>query len=627
MNKWVLILIILIFILVPVGIAIWYWYEQAGPAPAPQPGGLRQPCNPDATPNCLTGLVCSGGTPTTLGICLANTGGTCRETPDCVPSNTCISGVCVAQTAGGLNQPCRPTSIGGILDATSTPCDTGLVCVNNICKAQNGSPCENNPDCVSLNCNQGICDASPTTALGNACGGDTECPSNLVCSGGYCQYPQYLTGMDGSFCQPLGITGPNCSGNNLCRNNVCIPTNSQFNGACDANHPCVGATVCNAPSGLCLYPSPGGVVNSCSTTNNCDVGSCVTGICRGGAYFPCAGNATCSQTPSTFASCGRSFCFTTKTGDTGFVSCENYRDSVGSIFLNSSLSVPIPKIFAEDTNSFIHRYVFHVSNQVLSLVIGSSVLPQMYITWNLNIPAGNNSPLGASIVNINTFTSSDGNTHQIIDFSGKSMSTLVGLYTTRSNNTILNNRVTSWTYAWQDSLSEFVGTQTLLPPIRVGGVDYNPLEIDVSNNGTIVVSATPPLGNAITLLLLPQATDWIIALPNVQSIQTKPRFFSNIDFAYVSGNSVYLTGSLDGLSYTAPNPIIDYSLTQNLPLVFFIGLIQGPTPTSIPNLYQGLFGYSGAMINPRQGWTTSNGRVAFQNQNPTWSSSTHCEVF
>ena len=110
----------------------------------------------EASANCASGRVCSGGTvgttPTTSGTCLIPSGTACSGTSD----TSCASGYCSGTTC--TNPPGTP-NLAHNADCSGTAsglCTAGQQCTASVCKTSLGGSCSGNADCASNNCSNGL---------------------------------------------------------------------------------------------------------------------------------------------------------------------------------------------------------------------------------------------------------------------------------------------------------------------------------------------------------------------------------------------------------------------------------------------------------------------------------------
>ena len=190
--------------------------------------------------NCSNGLICD---PIDF-LCKYAEGMTCLSN-QCGPNLMC-SGKCVP-----LN-----TNLGEVGDFC--PCNSGYECNSDIqnpnsgydyCYIAGGYNCNNNQDCISQFCNNGIC--AYQSGTGYQCGG------NKFCISGNCSE---LGDTNISYCQPIGITSgytlSNCSqfneclGENLyCIDGICTPVNQGLLAPCNNTFLCNPNYICMSPTG------------------------------------------------------------------------------------------------------------------------------------------------------------------------------------------------------------------------------------------------------------------------------------------------------------------------------------------------------------------------------------------
>lgn len=146
-----------------------------------QTGAFLSPCT--SVP-CAVGLVCDAASNT----CLRAPGDACVSAFDCADGATC-AGVCVASTAGMLDDPC--------------PCTAGYLCVAaqglQNCKVAPGFSCGAPGDCANGYCVNGFCASGyPDGTLGCTVGGE--------CASGSCVSGACSNGV------PYGVAGAPCGG-------------------------------------------------------------------------------------------------------------------------------------------------------------------------------------------------------------------------------------------------------------------------------------------------------------------------------------------------------------------------------------------------------------------------------
>ncbi|MCC6622502.1 MAG: hypothetical protein IT385_14655 [Deltaproteobacteria bacterium] len=256
-------------------------------------GGSNEPCGPGEACDAPLGCVSDRCTATGGDGEPCNPGGTC-DTGDLACNGT----LCVP--AGGESELCR---------ATATPCDAGLVCVNqagSVCAGVAGNRCCHSSGAVGEPCNvDGSCDAVTSVCKTSAslswslecvlgqgplapcdtdhpCQGDHFCaPGDAVCGPGVtcCQARRPVGGPcdgDGGRCLP----GLACASQNLmpCPDGLaycCVEAGAQDeacrypDNACDAGLGCL--------LGRCR---PGGDVGQPCVGGVCDTGACLQGMCR-----------------------------------------------------------------------------------------------------------------------------------------------------------------------------------------------------------------------------------------------------------------------------------------------------------------------------------------------------------
>ena len=160
-------------------------------------GGLRSSC--DNSGMCVDSMFCY------LGRCRSpfSIGTPCEDNFYCVSSASCIHGFCFPRSSkGGIcdvddsadcvgDLDCGGDGTCGSVGATCVSdlnnlCKTGLVCAGGVCseKVENGGVCEQDGDCVSVNCENGECTAD--TSVGDPCHSTEQCLGDVECSNNIC---------------------------------------------------------------------------------------------------------------------------------------------------------------------------------------------------------------------------------------------------------------------------------------------------------------------------------------------------------------------------------------------------------------------------------------------------------
>lgn len=244
---------------------------------------------PDCAP-CQFGDGCLVGTDCESGVCGADMtcdknplGAPCADANDC-QSDECFDGVCCATTCFG---PCNRCDTAGMegqcvdLPAGSNPnnaCSGTEVCDGDGgCAEPDGKGCGNDGDCVSGNCEQGVCCATACTADCKSCnvagsegtcsnvpaGQDpgNDCPGATICDGaGMC-----MKAPIGAMCAAAAECTSDFCVDGRCCNEVCDGTCEACNlagalGTCtpvadgqDPDGECPGTQVCDG-AGMCKMP-------------------------------------------------------------------------------------------------------------------------------------------------------------------------------------------------------------------------------------------------------------------------------------------------------------------------------------------------------------------------------------
>jgi hypothetical protein len=269
----------------------------------------------DCTTNaCADGYCCD--TPCTGGCDRCDvTGnlGTCKILPG---GN---AGSCFPYVCDGVSAIC-PTSC-----TTSANCVTGYSCVGSTClqKLAQGSPCANDPDCLSNFCVDGYCCDSACAGGCDACSTALGATTNGTCSTASLGDPgnpgcgAYVCNGVSTQC-PTGCgTDANCTSGYACIGGVCIGK-GPLGAACAVAAECVSNfcvdSVCcaGACTGQCAACNAAGSVGTCAPVTGPPVGgraACATdgtscgGMCDGANMAGCAypgssttcGTATCSN--------------------------------------------------------------------------------------------------------------------------------------------------------------------------------------------------------------------------------------------------------------------------------------------------------------------------------------------
>jgi len=231
----------------------------------------------DVDHKCAAGLVCE----TT---CKKGIGQSCTSLSDCVSTAT----TCTINSSG--QNVCKTGPVGGLDE--NCPCDSGLLCnTDGLCKRQVGSSCTADSDCITNQCNDGVCGHG--SGLGEQCQTTADCDLELQCSNGICQEDGVETGEQGSYCNSTC----QCNGNLTCIDNRCAVTTQGLGDPCGNGLLCSPELICSSTStrrcydGICVYPEN----NSCSCRIACPLDSkCVCGKCLGLANAPCSLSSQCA---------------------------------------------------------------------------------------------------------------------------------------------------------------------------------------------------------------------------------------------------------------------------------------------------------------------------------------------
>lgn len=520
---------------------------------------------------------CSSGTPT-CGSGLTCSNNICKRSngQQCTQDADCVSGSTCP------NKTCV-ASTGGLnepcgITGNTGGCNTGLQCLSGYCKAITGQPCTKPGDCISGLCPNGFCSAGSTGTgtLGQVCSASTPCIAGLSCSSGYCQFSQTPTGSPYSYCQ---ASGPQCSGSTLCRSNVCLPTNQTFGSACSSTNPCQAPTECNLSPGLCLYRPNG----TCGTASQCPSGfSCPGGQCAGPSGTACYSGTQCLSGVCTNQT----------------ILVINGQPSVLPVGVT-----PQRLILASQMTG---RVVFQ-ANGLYQYINGWTLLPGSQ-TW-----------------------SSGSTTYTLVDAASDKVSKIVAIYQMSGG-----QGTAIFSLLGDLNLTRIpIGTPT--GQVMVGGVQYDPKEIDINGNGDIVMTAVPhatPSAQPVILVLPSGASSATIVTGLVTGTPMKPRYYQSPitgvigsqEFAYQVGSGIYLAGSLSGFNYLAPSgsTILDYDVAAVYPMVTVIANIAATTS----QLYRGIIGYGGsALINPIPGYITGITTVGLLLNDPfqiMYTSSGYC---
>ena len=206
--------------------------------------------------NLCTGTICSGG---------------CSATSPCATTQFCnASGICVAKKAQAAT--CQ----------TAAECTTGF-CVDGVCC---DVACAGQCEACAETGKVGTCSAvsaaprgARTACMGTTCRG--ACDGTLRTA---CAYPgSAVVCVPASCASAMGTTVSVCNGSGgctnstttACRANQCL-NNTTCLTTCSATQPCTGVAFCDA-NGVCQPKKAQGA--TCGQTAECNVGSCVDGVC------------------------------------------------------------------------------------------------------------------------------------------------------------------------------------------------------------------------------------------------------------------------------------------------------------------------------------------------------------
>jgi hypothetical protein len=181
---------------------------------------------------------CAGGTTCdATGACRKVLGQTCARSSECA-SGSCVDGVCCGSAACGACQSCaRPgaegtcTIVPKFTDDADSGCADEKTCDGlGACRFKNGTPCDDDAQCTSLHCVDGVC-------------------CNQACSGTCFS------------CNQAGSAG------------TCLPLDGADDKSADVT--CTGSSVCTAPAGAppaCKVKDG----EACTSDADCLGGSCIT---------------------------------------------------------------------------------------------------------------------------------------------------------------------------------------------------------------------------------------------------------------------------------------------------------------------------------------------------------------
>ena len=204
---------------------------------------------------CLDRL--GSGTPSECGWCTDNTGAICVTVDGAL--GRCCGGSC--GTTMIFNGACE----------TDCQCESGHSCKDpGVCKRATGTSCDDDEQCTSDCCADGMCLGSQTVALGDVCSGTCQCEGGLTCAAGLCR-----SGL-GRACTFTTDCASGC-----CANARCVPNDSVVSGdmcretcECGTGHSCVKEFITDE-SGLCLATTGG----TCSLDKDCATSCCAAAMC------------------------------------------------------------------------------------------------------------------------------------------------------------------------------------------------------------------------------------------------------------------------------------------------------------------------------------------------------------
>ena len=246
---------------------------------------------------CDSGSICDA-----QGDCTLVLGESCDEDADCA-SHKCADGICCDATCDGVCEACAPGGFCLALTGASDPdtCGGASACgPDGSCKVVDGLGCDDDEDCLSGFCTDGLCcqvactGECQTCGVGGVCSGVILSTDPDTCDG--------ATSCDGGGECKL-IAGLGCSGDDQCVTGICAD-----GVCCDAtcDGPCARCDSVGAP-GICGEVSDAQVPGKCDGTAACsadaeclpqlgelcaDDGDCLSGSCADG--FCCDGPCTAS---------------------------------------------------------------------------------------------------------------------------------------------------------------------------------------------------------------------------------------------------------------------------------------------------------------------------------------------
>jgi hypothetical protein len=251
----------------------------------------HQGCTGDG--QCVPGTYCSGGQ------CVPQIGlGNLCSTPANCASGFCVDGVCCNAACNGTCQTCELPGQVGVCSNVAYNTDPDNECAGNqvcngagVCKKPTADPCVSNNECVTGQCEDGVCcnqDCPGDCAVCNQSGAVGTCTSVPMGQTGTC--------MANSACNSAGqcklLNGQVCGQiPSNCLSGLC-PIESGLDVCCD--------TACNGTCQSCQAAKTGGTDGVCGNIldgidpeNECSGGACNM---TSGDYC-CNGDGTCQIPP------------------------------------------------------------------------------------------------------------------------------------------------------------------------------------------------------------------------------------------------------------------------------------------------------------------------------------------
>lgn len=264
-------------------------------------------------------------------------GDSCVEASDCA-SQQCVDGVCCDTPCAAVCESCAQPGFEGVCTAIARgndpedECPDGSCLDAGVCGLDDGKPCLTAAECVSDQCEDGVCcdracpacEACTAAKKGSGSDGvcgdiavDTDpdddcvasptypesCGADGLCDGlGACRtFAKPQTACGTTTCGGLAgndVVGFLCSGGGQCQESrvSCAPyvcSTDRCTTSCAANVECAPGAFCNA-AGSCEDRRPAG--DSCGRGDECGSGFCVDGHC---CNTPCEGQCeACGETGS-----------------------------------------------------------------------------------------------------------------------------------------------------------------------------------------------------------------------------------------------------------------------------------------------------------------------------------------